>query len=204
MAGIDDTFMSRFLLLENLGFLFLSQSSRFYLGSMYESIEFQVLSGIMVEENPLFWTIYMTVMLVIFGLAYGSITTKKLMEKFKEYKLQKKSKVNIQENFFTISGQDKSRENKMTTSLKFNNFKYNVPLLNGIHFAVFGTTFFIMGTILHLIFVYYATMDDKMIPYQTYLYRRFFLEVIPFGLVLPTLYLATNRDVLRFMNYIFK
>ena len=204
MAGIDDTFMSRFLLLENLGFLFLSQSSRFYLGSMYESIEFQVLSGIMVKENPIFWTIYMTVMLFIFGLAYGSITTKKLMEKFKEYKLQKKSKVNIQENFFIISGQDKSRENKMTTSLKFNNFKYNVPLLNGIHFVVLGANFFIIGTILHLIFVYYATMDDKMILYQTYLYSKFFLEVIPFSLVLPTLYLATNRDVLRFMNYIFK
>ena len=39
---------------------------------------------------------------------------------------QKKSKVHIQENFFTVSGQDKSRENKMTTPLKVNNFKYNV------------------------------------------------------------------------------
>ena len=201
MARLDDTFMSRFLFLENLGFLFLSQSSRFYLGSMYESIEFQVLSGIMVKETPIFWPIYMTVMLLIFGLAYGSITTKKLMEKFKDYKLQKRSKVNIQENFFIISGQDKSQENKMTTPLKINNFKYNVPLLNGIHFVVLGTFFFIIGTTLTFLKLYvYATMDDKIIPYQTFLYRIFFLESFLFSLVLPILYLATNRDVLRFMK----
>ena len=201
MARLDDTFMSRFLFLENLGFLFLSQSSRFYLGSMYESIEFQVLSGITVKETPIFWPIYMTMMLLIFGLAYGSITVKKLMEKFKDYKLRKRSKVNIQENFFTISGQDKFRENKMTTPLKINNFKYNVPLLNGIHFAVLGTTFFIIGiTLTFLKLNMHAIMDDKMIPYQTFLYRTFFLESFLFSLVLPILYLATNRDLLRFMK----
>ena len=201
MARLDDTFMSRFLFLENLGFLFLSQSSRFYLGSMYESIEFQVLSGIMVKETAIFWPIYMTVMLLIFGLAYGSITTKKLIEKFKDYKLQKRSKVNIQENFFTISGQDKTGENKMTTPLKINNFKYNVPLLNGIHFAVLGATFFIIGITLTFLKLYVlATVNDKMIPYQTFLYRSFFLESFLFSLVLPILYLATNRDVLRFMK----
>ena len=93
MAGIDDTFMSRFLLLENLGFVFLSQASRFYLGSMYESIEFQILSGIMVKEEPIFWSIYGTTILFIFGLAYGSITARKLTEKFKEHKLQKSLRV---------------------------------------------------------------------------------------------------------------
>ena len=93
MAGIDDTFMSRFLLLENLGFLFISQASRFYLGSMYESIEFQILSGIMLKEEPIFWSIYGTIMLLIFGFAYGFITAKRLTEKFKENKLQKSLRV---------------------------------------------------------------------------------------------------------------
>ena len=102
MTGLDDTFMSRFIFLENLGLLFLSQLSRFFLGSMYESIEFQVLSGIMLKEHPIYWTIYMTVMLFIFGLAYGSITTKKLMEKFKEYKLKKNLKL-IFKRIFSLS-----------------------------------------------------------------------------------------------------
>ena len=74
----------------------------------------------------------------------------------------------------------------METPIKIVNLKYNVPLLNGMHFAVLGTTFFIIGTILHLFVIYvYATMEDKMIPYQTYVYRIFFLESILFSLVLP-------------------
>ena len=205
MAGIDDTFLSRFLFLENLGFIFLSQLSRFYLGSMYESSDFQILSGIMVSEELIFWPIYGTITNIIFGLAFGSIAIKKIMEKFKECKLQQSLKVNIQENCFTINGQENSQKNKIATPLKINNFKYNVPLLNGMHFAVLGTTFFIIGTILHLFIIYvYATMEDKMIPYQTYLYRRFFLGSILFSLVLPILYLASKRDVIRFMKDIIK
>ena len=93
MAGIDDTFLSRFLFLENLGFIFLSQLSQFYLGSMYESAEFQVLSGIMVSEELIFWPIYGMMTNIIFGLAFGSIAIKKIMEKFKECKLQQSLKV---------------------------------------------------------------------------------------------------------------
>ena len=45
MAGIDDNFMGKYLQLVNLGFLFVSQFYRYILGSMYESQEFQILSG---------------------------------------------------------------------------------------------------------------------------------------------------------------
>ena len=45
MAGLDDFFLSRFLLLINLGFMFLSQLPRFHLGGLYQSLEFQILSG---------------------------------------------------------------------------------------------------------------------------------------------------------------
>ena len=204
MAGVDDTFLSRFLFLENLGFIFLSQLSRFYLGSMYESAEFQILSGIMVSEELIFWPIYGTLTNIIFGLAFGSITIKKIMEKFKECKIQQSLKVNIQENCFTIGGQENSQKNQIATPLKINNFKYNVPLLSGIHFGVLGVITFILfaiGITLAFLKLYvYATMDDKIIPYQTFLYRIFFLESFLFSLVLPILYLATNRDVLRFMK----
>ena len=204
MAGIDDTFLSRFLFLENLGFIFLSQLSRFYLGSMYESAEFQILSGIMVSEELIFWPIYGTITNIIFGLAFGSIAIKKIMEKFKECKLQLSLKVHIQENCFTIGGQENSQKNQIATPLKINNFKYNVPLLSGIHFGVLGAITFILfaiGITLAFLKLYvYATMDDKMIPYQTFLYRIFFLESFLFSLVLPILYLATNREVLRFMK----
>ena len=208
MAGVDDTFLSRFLFLENLGFIFLSQLSRFYLGSMYESAEFQILSGIMVSEELIFWPIYGTLTNIIFGLAFGSITIKKIMEKFKECKIQQSLKVNIQENCFTIGGQENSQKNQIATPLKINNFKYNVPLLSGIHFGVLGAITFILfaiGITLALLKLYvYATMDDKMIPYQQFLYRNFFLESFLFSSVLPIMYLATKKDVLRFMKNMMK
>ena len=201
MAGIDDTFMSRFLLLENLGFLFLSQLSRFYLGSMYESPEFQLLSGIMVSEENIFEPIYGTIMNTIFGLAFWSIAIKTMIEKFKEFKLQRSVQVNIKD---TIGGHENSQENKMATPLQLNNVKYNVSLLNEIQFGVLGAITLILFafgiTVSFLNIFFYATMDDKMSPYQTYLYRFLFLELFLFSLVLPIMYLATKRDVLRFIK----
>lgn len=195
MAGLDDTFMARFVLLENVGFIFLCQISRFYLGSMYESIEFQVLSGIRVTEEPIFWPIYVTIMVVIFGVAFGSITMKKIMEKFKDYKLQ----VRIQENFSSLNISETSE--KTLQSPLFNNIKYNVPLLNGIQFGVLGTITFVIGITIHFIHLYVIVndnWDDHMIPYQSYLYRRLLVESILFSFILPVMYLATKKDVLRF------
>ena len=208
MADIDDTFLSRFLFLENIGFVLLSQLSRFYLGSMYESAEFQILSGIMVSEELIFWPIYGTIMYIVFGLAFGSIAIKTIMEKFKECKLQQSLKVNTQENCFTIEGQENSQENEIATPLKINNFKYNVPLLTGIHYGVLGGTSFILFaifvTLAFLKLYVYPTMDDKMIPYQAFLYRTFFLESILFSFILPIMYLATKKDLLRFMKNMIK
>ena len=45
IAGMDDKFIGWFLLLVNLGYTVLSQIGRFFVGSMFESIEFQLLSG---------------------------------------------------------------------------------------------------------------------------------------------------------------
>jgi hypothetical protein len=85
---------------------------------------------------------------------------------------------------------------------------YNVPLLSGIHFGVLGAITFILfaiGITLSFLKLYvYATMDDKMIPYQTFLYRNFFLESFLFSLVLPIMYLATKKDELRFMKNMIK
>ena len=45
MTGIDDNFVGQFLIIVNVGFLSLSQLARHWLGSMYESQEFHMLSG---------------------------------------------------------------------------------------------------------------------------------------------------------------
>ena len=74
------------------------------------------------NEDPIFWSIYMTIMLFVFGIAYGSIITKTFMEKFKEYKLQKTLKINIQ----TLNS-----NTSQDTPQRINNWKYNGPLLTG-------------------------------------------------------------------------
>ena len=45
MNGLDESFMSRVLFMVNLGFILLSQIPRLHLGGLYESYEFQIISG---------------------------------------------------------------------------------------------------------------------------------------------------------------
>ena len=66
MTGIDDNFVGEFLILVNVGFLSLSQLARFWLGSMYESQEFHMLSGKMFMAIRLFcWCLILSCVRVI-------------------------------------------------------------------------------------------------------------------------------------------
>ena len=63
---------------------------------MHESLEFQILSGIKIEDRNIFWKIYVAIMVSFLTIALGSMTVKKMIEKFKEYRIQKTVHVNIQ------------------------------------------------------------------------------------------------------------
>ena len=146
----------------------------------------------MLNDNSIFWPIYMTIMLFVFGIAYGSIITKTFMEKFKECKLQKILIINIQTLISTTS-QDKPQQ--------INNWKYNEPLLTGLQMVFLGTITFIMGSLFHFFWFYVAVfsyIDDNMIIYQTFLFRRFVLGFL-FNLVFPVMYLSTRKDLCRFI-----
>ena len=151
----------------------------------------------MLNENSIFWPIYMTIMLFVFGIAYGSIITKTFMEKYKEYKLQKTLKINIQ-TLISTSSQDKPQQ--------INNWKYNGPLLTGIQMVFLGTITFILGSLFHFFWFYVAVfsyIDDKMILYQTYIFRKFVLGFL-FELVFPVMYLATRKDLQRYIILMLK
>ena len=45
LSGLDDNFIGRYLLIGNIGFIVICHISRLYLGSLHESIEYQILSG---------------------------------------------------------------------------------------------------------------------------------------------------------------
>jgi hypothetical protein len=151
----------------------------------------------MLNEDSIFWPIYMTIMLFVFGIAYGSIITKTFMEKYKEYKLQKTLKINIQ-TLISTSSQDKPQQ--------INNWKYNGPLLTGIQMVFLGTITFILGSLFHFFWFYVAVfsyIDDKMILYQTYIFRKFVLGFL-FELVFPVMYLATRKDLQRYIILMLK
>ena len=148
----------------------------------------------MLTEDSIFWPVYMILMLLVFGVAYGSIVIKKFTEKYKEYKLQKNLQINI--------GQDKSQEN----ILHFNNVKYNGPLLNGVQLLGLGTIMIIVGGFFHFIYYYvsmFSEIEYTMIRYQTFIFRGFFLGFL-WSVVFPILYLATKKDLRRFIILVFK
>ena len=155
----------------------------------------------MLTEDSVFWPVYMSLMLLVFGIAYGSIVIKKFMEKYKEYKLQKNLQINIQK-LISTTGQDRSQEN----ILHFNNVKYNGPLLDGVQLLGLGTIMIIVGGFFHFIYSYvsmFTEIEYTLIRYQTFIFRGFFLGFL-WSVVFPILYLATKKDLRRFIILMFK
>ena len=141
-------------------------------------------------------------MFLVFVIAYGSIAIKKFKEKFKEYKLQKNIQINLRKSI-SINGQDQSQEN----IIRFNNLKYNEPLLNGIQFLGLGTVIFIVQWFLSFLYFYddvFSENDDTMKHYQTFVFRRIYYFGFLFSVVFPILYLATKKDFRRFIILMFK
>ena len=155
-----------------------------------------------VIQDSIFWPVYMNLMFLVFAIAYGSIAIKKFKEKFKEYKLQKNIQINLRKSIF-ISGQDQSQEN----ILRFNNLKYNGSLLNGVQFLGLGTIVFIVHWFHSFLYFYedvFSETDDTMKRYQTFVFRRFFYFGFLFSVVFPILYLATKKDLRRFIILMYK
>ena len=149
------------------------------------------------SENTIFWPIFMTTILSIFGIAFGSITIKKLLEKLKENKLQKHLNVKINKSISIIEmGQQKPVRSLERNLSEFNNLEYNVPLWNGIQFAVMGAVALVIGTTLHFFFLYLG-VDGNMIKYQIFLYKGFLNESV-FSFFLPIMYFSTKKDLCRF------
>ena len=76
IVGMDDLFIGRFIFIWNLLFLAIIHSTRYWLGSMHESLEFQLLSGIKVSYQNVFWPIFIKTLFVIAGISVAGISCK--------------------------------------------------------------------------------------------------------------------------------
>ena len=182
--------------------LYDSHIFRFFLGSMYESLEFQILSGIKIKDGNVFWTIYVAIMLIILTIALGSMTVKKIIEKFKEYKIQKTVHVNIQKqsppiSIFAFVADNSNEVEPFSYQLQLNNIKHNVPILSGFEMAVFGYATVARIIAFGIVMLFYGE-NTEFIKHQTYMLRKLSFSIF-FSLILPIMYLYKRKDVRQFI-----
>ena len=168
--------------------LFLIHSARLWIGSMHESSEYQIYTGIKVSYENIFWANFSIVMTLISGLTMISITWKKVKEQYKDYKYQSNIQINLQneEDAQSISG-----------ITLFNNMKHNPALLSG--FQIAGVLFIgIIIGITHTLISQHFRFDD--LDYKAWLYPKLFVELFIFRIVLPILHIYERRDLRLFMK----
>ena len=69
---------------------------RYCLGTFYESVHFQLLTGIKLgyQREP-FWPIFLAITLVLSGAAFLSVNLKKMKERYRDLKFLQKININI-------------------------------------------------------------------------------------------------------------
>jgi hypothetical protein len=168
---------------------------------MHESLEFQILSGIKIEDRNIFWKIYVAIMVSFLTIALGSMTVKKMIEKFKEYRIQKTVNVNIQERSPPISilnfVVDNSNE-VQSFSHQLNNKKHNLPILNGFEMAVFGYVT-IARIFTFSIFTLIYGENTEFIKYQIYMLRKLSFAFL-LSVILPIIHLYKKKDFRLFIS----
>ena len=135
------------------------------------------------------------------AIAIGSMTVKRMIEKFKEYRIQKTVNVNIQEPSPPISVFNFVADNSnevLPVSHLLNNKKHNVPILNGFEMAVFGyVTYSLIFTF--SIFTLIYDENTEFMKHQTYMLRKLSFEFI-LSLILPIMYLYRRKDFRLFIS----
>ena len=173
ISGMDDVFIERFLLFTNLISQVVIQTFRYWLGSMHESREFQVLSGIKVSYTEVYWTIFPIVFLIIVGISYAIISVKKILELVKDYQNQKFVNISILESAQAISSGTNSGTS--TPSL-WNTTKYNPAIFDGLHIFVF-IGIGVIYVIIHIVVMEHFK-SSQFVPYETWLFLKLFIEVL--------------------------
>ena len=110
--------------------------ARFYFfGSMHEGSPFQIYTGIRVSYRNDFWPKFMMIVVLSASISCISLTWKKTLEKYKDYKIQKSINVNLESQNYckaavklaSLKSERSTRlegEQKKCTTLPFFIFKF--------------------------------------------------------------------------------
>ena len=173
ISGMNDLFVERFILLINFISQVVTQTFRYWLGSMHESREFQVLSGIKVSYTEVYWTIYPIVFLIIVGISYTIISVKKILELVKDYQIQKSVNISILESAQAIYSGTAS---ETSTSSLWNTTKYNPAIFDGLHICIF-IGIGVMYVIIQIVVMEHFK-SSQFVPYETWLFLKLFIEIL--------------------------
>ena len=163
---------------------------------MYEAKEFQLLSGILVEEQIIFWPIFLNIIFFTSGISFIAIVFKMIQERWKDFKIKQNIQINLKKK--TQDGIFKIHSPKVTSTLQFNNIKHNLAILSGPQIAAISLLILVLFTIFH--FVEQTNFDDKMIPYQIFLYRLLLIEPIVIRLIVPIWHLSVSKELRVFVG----
>ena len=189
ISGINDFFIARFLLLFNLISQAITQTFRYSIGSMHESREFQVMSGIKVSYSEVYWTIFPIIFIIFAGIAYLLITFKTTVEKVKEYQIQKKKNISI-----LVSAQSKHFGTPAPSS--WNTAKYNPAAFTGAQIYVFNGLLVIFCIIQLVVMDYYKSSE-----YESWLFTKIFIELFLFRIVGGIHLIWRRKDFIHFVKY---
>ena len=194
ISGMNDFFVARFLLLFNLTSQAITQTFRYSIGSMHESREFQVMSGIKVSYTEVYWTIFPIVFLIIVAISYIIIIVKKVLEKVRDCKVQRTVSISTLE-----SAQSIHSGTSTPTSQYWNTTKYNPAIFSGVHTFIFIGLAVIFCIIQLVIMEHFRS--SEFIPYETWLIGyKLVIEILGFKLFGTLSCIWGRRDFFLFVK----
>ena len=146
-------------------------------------------------ELNVFWKIYITITVLVSVVAFTSLNVKKMVEKFKEFKIRQGVTVMPIDSNEAEVQLVQSNKTYTLNYFKFNNSKYNDPMFTGRQMACWATISF--GLILGVIV--FRDFNEHVNPHQVFIYHTVIIEPIFIKMTIPTIYLAVRKDVRRFM-----
>ena len=193
ISGMDDIFIERFLLFTNLISQVVIQTFRYWLGSMHESREFQLLSGIKVSYTEVYWTILPFVFLIIVAIFYIIIIVKKVLEKVRDWKVKKTVSIS------TLESAQSIHSGTSTPTTKFRNTtKYNPAMYSGLHIFIFCGLIVILCIIQLVIIPRFKS--SEFILYEIWLYEKLVVEIFALRLFAPLFCIWGRRDFFLFIK----
>ena len=147
-------------------------------------------------ELNLFWIIFLSITIQITGIAFISVNVKKLLEKFRELKIQHKVTVMPISNMEYTENSSRSELGQMMECLgvKLNNAKYNDPMFTGKQMA----SLIIFSFSMILAIIIFRDFVPIIDPHKAFVYQVIIIEPILLKILIPIAYLIIKQDFSRY------